>query len=74
MDVTVTVDDCPAASPVTVNGSVDPEAVPATTEPAEANGVHVHESSQFVTFTVNPPLVLTGASNVGVRAGDGGAT
>lgn len=37
--VTVTVDDPPADRPVTVNGSVVPDAVPALTDPDEAVGL-----------------------------------
>lgn len=37
---TVTVADAPAARPVTVSGSVDPDGVPATTDPDPTVGVH----------------------------------
>ena len=38
---TVTVADAPADRPVTVNGNVDPETVPAETDPADTEGVDV---------------------------------
>ena len=42
--VTVTVADAPADRPVTVNGSVDPDAAPAVTVPADTDGVNVYEA------------------------------
>ena len=42
---TVTVADAPADRPVTVNGNVDPDAVPAVTVPALVDGVNVKFTS-----------------------------
>lgn len=39
--VTVTVTEAPALSPVTVRGKVEPEGVPALTEPADTEVDHV---------------------------------
>ena len=39
--VTVTVDDVPALNPVTVSGNVEPDGVPAVTEPVLTEGVQV---------------------------------
>jgi hypothetical protein len=79
---TVTVVDCATDIPVTVNGNVAPLAVPARTthtwmgspEPltgagaALTDGTNPNNGSKFVTLTVKPSDVATGASNAGTNA------
>ena len=50
--VTATVDEALATSPVTVSGSVDPDGVPACTEPLLTDGTHPQLPFQFVTLMV----------------------
>jgi hypothetical protein len=68
---TFTVDDTPAANPVTVNGREVPLGVPAVTVPVlpgTIDGVKLYAALKFVTFTVNPVAVGTAVENVGVNA------